>query len=44
MATAIAEKQDAIAELAREGVFNGIGKDAPWQEYADRLLKVKPKA
>ena len=43
MATAIADKHDAIAELAREGVFNGISKDAPWQEYADRLLKVKPK-
>lgn len=43
MSTAIAEKHDAIAELAREGVFNGISKDAPWQDYADRLLKVKPK-
>ena len=30
MATAIAEKHDAIAELAREGVFNDISKDAPW--------------
>lgn len=43
MATAIAEKHDAIAELAREGVFNDISKDAPWQEYADWLLTVKPK-
>jgi len=43
MATAIAEKHDAIAQLAREGVFNGVSKDAPWQDYADRLLKVKPK-
>ncbi len=43
MATAIAEKHDAIAELSRERVFKGISKDAPWQEYADRLLKVKPK-
>ena len=43
MASAIAEKQDWVASVARDGVFNGIGKDAPWQEYADRLLKVKPK-
>ena len=40
MCTAIAEKQDAIADLAREGVFNGISKDAPWQQWADRLLNV----
>ena len=32
MCTAIAEKHDAIAEVALEGVFNGISKDAPWQE------------
>ena len=43
MAAAIAEKHNAIAELARDGVFNGIDKSAPWQEYADRLLRVKPK-
>ncbi len=43
MAAATAEKQDWVAALARDGVFNGIGKDALWQEYADRLLKVKPK-
>jgi 3-hydroxyisobutyrate dehydrogenase-like beta-hydroxyacid dehydrogenase len=44
MTSAIAEKHDWVASQAREGVFNGIGKDAPWQDYADRLLKVKPKA
>jgi len=43
MATAVAEKQDAIAQLARDGLFNNIGKDAPWQAYADCLLKAKPK-
>ena len=43
MAAAIAEKHDWVAGLARDGVFDGIGKDAPWQEYADRLLKVRPK-
>jgi 3-hydroxyisobutyrate dehydrogenase-like beta-hydroxyacid dehydrogenase len=39
MAAAIADKQDGVAKLAREGVFAGIGKDAGWQEYADRLIK-----
>jgi 3-hydroxyisobutyrate dehydrogenase-like beta-hydroxyacid dehydrogenase len=38
MAGAIAEKQDWVAELARQGIFNGIPKDAPWQDYADRLI------
>lgn len=38
MAGAIAEKQDWVAELARLGVFNNMSKDAPWQEYADRLI------
>ncbi len=38
MASAIAEKHDWVASAARDGVFNGISKDAPWQEYADRLL------
>ena len=41
MAAAIAEKHDWTAAVARDGVFNGIAKDAPWQEYADRLLKVR---
>ncbi len=41
MAAAIAEKHDWMAVVARDGVFNGIAKDAPWQEYADRLLKVR---
>ena len=44
MATAIAEKHDWVAALARQGVFDGISKDAPWQEYADRLLKARPQA
>ena len=43
MAAAIAEKHDWVAVVARDGVFNGIAKDAPWQEYADRLLKVRRK-
>ena len=38
MASAIAEKQDWVARLAREGVFDGIADKAPWQAYADRLI------
>jgi len=38
MASAIAHKQAAVAAMAREGVFAGLPKDAPWQDYADRLL------
>ena len=38
MASAIAEKQDWVAGLAREGLFDGIGAKAPWQAYADRLI------
>ncbi len=38
MASAIAEKQDWVAGLAREGVFDGIGPKARWQDYADRLI------
>ncbi len=38
MTTAIADKQQWIADLAAAGVFDGLGKDASWQDYADRLL------
>jgi 3-hydroxyisobutyrate dehydrogenase-like beta-hydroxyacid dehydrogenase len=38
MGNAIAQKQDWVAQLAREGVFEGIDAQAPWQEYADRLV------
>ncbi|MDI1275410.1 NAD(P)-dependent oxidoreductase [Polaromonas sp.] len=44
MAAAIAGKQQWVADQARAGVFAGIGKDARWQDYADRLLAAKPKA
>lgn len=43
MAAAIADKQQWVAEQARAGVFDGLGKDARWQDYADRLLAVRPK-
>ena len=38
MSTAIADKQDWVARCARDGVFDGLAKDAAWQAYADRLL------
>ena len=41
MPAATADKQQWVANLAEEGVFKGIAKDARWQDYADRLLAVK---
>ena len=41
MTTAIADKQQWVADQARAGLFRGIGKDARWQDYADRLLVKK---
>jgi 3-hydroxyisobutyrate dehydrogenase-like beta-hydroxyacid dehydrogenase len=41
MAAAIAGKQQWVADQAAAGLFAGIAKDAPWQEYADRLLKAR---
>lgn len=38
MTSAIAEKQQWVADLARAGVFADLPKDAPWQDYADRVL------
>ena len=43
MTAAIAAKQQWVADQAAAGVFDGIGKDAPWQEYADRLLAARGK-
>ena len=39
MAAAIAEKHDWVAQQSRAGVFAGIGTEAQWQDYADRLLE-----
>lgn len=44
MASAIADKQQWVADQARQGLFNGVGKDTVWQDYADRLLAARPKA
>jgi len=38
MAGAIADKQAWVAQLARDGVFEGLGAGARWEDYADRLL------
>jgi 3-hydroxyisobutyrate dehydrogenase-like beta-hydroxyacid dehydrogenase len=41
MAMATADKQQWVSDLAAQGVFNNLPKDAPWQAYADRLLTTK---
>ena len=41
MADAIADKQQWVADQAGAGTFQGIGKAAPWQDYADRLLAAR---
>ena len=38
MAAAIADKQQWVADQAAAGVFEGLAKDARWQDYADRLI------
>jgi 3-hydroxyisobutyrate dehydrogenase-like beta-hydroxyacid dehydrogenase len=38
MASAIAAKQQWVADQAKAGVFKDLPKGAPWQDYADRLL------
>ena len=43
MAQAIADKQQWVADQAARGVFDGLGKDATWQGYADRLTAVFPR-
>jgi 3-hydroxyisobutyrate dehydrogenase-like beta-hydroxyacid dehydrogenase len=39
MASAIADKQQWVADQAVKGVFNGLPKDVKWQDFADRLIK-----
>jgi hypothetical protein len=38
MAAAIADKQQWVADRAAAGVFDGMARDARWQDYADRLI------
>ncbi|MES2283274.1 MAG: DUF1932 domain-containing protein [Pseudomonadota bacterium] len=41
MTASIADKQQWVADQAKAGVFEGVGKDASWQAYADRLLAAR---
>ena len=41
MASAIADKQQWVADQAAAGVFEGLPKNAPWKDYADRLLAAR---
>ncbi len=41
MAAAIAGKHDWVAEQNRAGVFDGLPKDADWQQFADRLIALQ---
>jgi 3-hydroxyisobutyrate dehydrogenase-like beta-hydroxyacid dehydrogenase len=41
MGTAIADKQQWVADQAAAGLFQGLARDARWQEYADRLLAAR---
>ena len=41
MASAIADKQQWVADQAAAGVFDGLDKKARWQDYADRLLATR---
>ena len=43
MTDSIADKQQWVADEAKAGVFRDVGKDASWQDYADRLLATRPK-
>jgi 3-hydroxyisobutyrate dehydrogenase-like beta-hydroxyacid dehydrogenase len=41
MTAAIADKQQWVADRASAGVFDGLDKQARWQDYADRLLQAR---
>ena len=41
MTAAIASKQQWVADQAKAGVFDDVGKSATWQEFADRLLAAR---
>lgn len=42
MTTAIADKQQWVAEQARAGVFDGVEQGARWQDWADALRRARP--
>jgi hypothetical protein len=39
MTSAIAARQQWVADEAAAGRFSGLARDARWQDYADRLLE-----
>ena len=41
MASATADKQQFVADCAKAGLFDGLPKDARWQDYADRLNQAR---
>jgi 3-hydroxyisobutyrate dehydrogenase-like beta-hydroxyacid dehydrogenase len=41
MSAGIADKQQWVADQAAAGVFKDVGKDARWQDYADRLIAAR---
>lgn len=43
MTASIADKQQWVADLARDAVFGGLPAKSPWQAYADRLLQARKK-
>jgi 3-hydroxyisobutyrate dehydrogenase-like beta-hydroxyacid dehydrogenase len=42
MTSSIADKQQWVADQAKAGVFDGVARDARWQDYADKLLAARP--
>jgi 3-hydroxyisobutyrate dehydrogenase-like beta-hydroxyacid dehydrogenase len=42
MSSAIADKQQWVADQAAAGVFAHLEKDSAWQVYADKLLAARP--
>jgi len=41
MAAAIADKQQWVADQARDGALTGLGPAARWQDHADRLIAAR---
>ncbi|MDF2462700.1 MAG: 6-phosphogluconate dehydrogenase, NAD-binding protein [Ramlibacter sp.] len=41
MASAIADKQQWVADCAKAGIFDGLPRDARWEDYADRLIEAR---
>ncbi len=42
LSAAIAEKQDWVAGLARDGIFRDLAAEPDWREYADRMIAGGP--